>query len=182
MIDQLKMSISNQFNSMITKASNGKISGSIRFCNQDSDIKQQLQLYEDKSSKAGTTFRLTSSVNVLDNSGNPKSSEIIADDAIHEIFHTVRLDHPFESTQTEDTKLIQTGPNSFESTPETDSNIVNNVMNYPGISLDNKLSIRQNALTPGQLKFMINEIRIQKQGNLPQGYWMFFPGVPVNHR
>jgi len=129
------------------------------------DIVQSLVLTSDESSIiAGSTTYMSSQVNVNDKNGALKDYAIVATDVSHELLHTLRLAHPFERTQTADTKLLRVGPNSYISTPSTASNIGNNVMNYPMITIDGKTSTSQNALTKGQLNLMLKEIELQKQG------------------
>ena len=147
------------------------------------------------SSIGGITNKAFSTVNVHDHYGNLLPADIVAQSSIHEILHTVRLGHPFEITQSEDTKLIRTGPNSFETTDKTDSNIVNNIMNYGSITIDGKRGDNMVFLTPGQLSFIRKEIYMQSQGygfmkGIPvnyntineydENYWMDFPGTAVN--
>lgn len=49
-------------------------------------------------------------------------------------------------------------------TPTTDKNIVNNIMNYPIITIDGQKGSNLNSLTKGQLNFMLKEIDLQNQG------------------
>ena len=126
---------------------------------------QSLLLTSDGSTIiAGSTTYMSSQVNVNDRNGVLKDYSIVATDVTHELLHTLRLGHPFERTQTADTKLLRVGPNSYISTPSTVSNIVDNVMNYPMITIDGKASTTQNSLTRGQLDLMLKEIELQKQG------------------
>ena len=124
---------------------------------------QSLLLTSDESTIiAGSTTYMSSQVNVNDRNGTLKDYSIVAIDVTHELLHTLRLGHPFERTQTADTKLLRVGPNSYISTPSTVSNIVDNVMNYPMITIDGKASTTQNSLTRGQLDLMLKKIELQK--------------------
>ena len=164
-MENYKTTISSEFNRMISDASDGRMSGVIKFYTNNKDIVQSLVLTSDESSIiAGSTTYMSSQVNVNDKNGALKDYAIVAADVSHELLHTLRLAHPFERTQTADTKLLRVGPNSYISTPSTASNIGNNVMNYPMITIDGKTSTSQNSLTKGQLNLMLKEIELQKQG------------------
>ena len=164
-MENYKTTISSEFNRMISDASDGRMSGVIKFYTNNKDIVQSLVLTSDESSIiAGSTTYMSSQVNVNDKNGALKDYAIVATDVSHELLHTLRLAHPFERTQTADTKLLRVGPNSYISTPSTASNFGNNVMNYPMITIDGKTSTSQNALTKGQLNLMLKEIELQKQG------------------
>ena len=163
-MENYKNTISSEFNRMISDASDGRMSGVIKFYTNNKDVVQSLVLTSDESSIiAGSTTYMSSQVNVNDKNGALKDYAIVAADVSHELLHTLRLAHPFERTQTADTKLLRVGPNSYISTPSTASNIGNNVMNYPMITIDGKTSTSQNSLTKGQLNLMLKEIELQKQ-------------------
>ena len=203
-ISSYKTAINNQFNDILQNASDRKIFGNILFYDNNPNITQQLSLT--KSSNAhisGSTFTMQSSVSICDSNGNLRDLENVALTVIHELLHTLRVEHPFEKTQTEDTELIKIGPNSFETTATTDKNIVNNIMNYSMIIVNGQTPIVQNSLTRGQLDFMIKEIKLQKQGYgfIPaynqhlsskqnellftkyyENYWIHTPGNPVKSR
>ena len=164
-MENYKNAISSEFNRMISDASDGRMSGVIKFYTNNKDIVQSLVLTSEESSLiAGSTTYMGSQVNVNDKNGALKDYAIVAADVSHELLHTLRVAHPFERTQTADTKLLRVGPNSYISTPSTASNIGNNVMNYPMITIDGKTSTSQNSLTKGQLNLMLKEIELQKQG------------------
>ena len=164
-MENYKNTISSEFNRMISDASDGRMSGVIKFYTNNKDIVQSLVLTSDESSIiAGSTTYMGSQVNVNDKNGALKDYAIVATDVSHELLHTLRLAHPFERTQTDDTKLLKVGPNSYISTPSTASNIGNNVMIYPMTTIDGKTSTSQNSLTKGQLNLMLKEIELQKQG------------------
>jgi len=164
-MEKYRNSISREFNRMISDASNGQMSGVVKFYNNNEKLVQSLLLTSDGATIiAGSTTYMSSQVNVNDRNGALKDYSIVATDVTHELLHTLRLGHPFERTQTADTKLLRVGPNSYISTPSTVSNIVDNVMNYPMITIDGKASTTQNSLTRGQLDLMLKEIELQKQG------------------
>ncbi len=202
-INAYKNAIATQFNSTISEVSGGAMSGTITFYEGNQNIVQTLALDKMDGAIGGTTSFFNSSVNLVNKAGELRSLSDVGSDATHEMLHTVRLEHPFETTQTEDTKLLRVAPNSFVSTPTTDANIVNNVMNYPMITIDGQKSTNQNSLTKGQLNFMMNEINLQNQGygfkpkynpaltpeqnaNLYkqyyENYWLNTPGTPVGNK
>lgn len=69
-----------------------------------------------------TVAQIKAYKNAISTQFNNTISEVsdIGSDATHEILHTLRLEHPFEIMQTEDTKLLRVAPNSFVSIPITD--------------------------------------------------------------
>jgi len=116
----------------------------------------------------------------------------LGETSIHELLHTIRLDHPHNYTQTSDTKLIFNSGIDFETTPNTHPNVLYNIMIYGFIFVDGKrLSDswnfkRPEYLTPGQLNFMLKEIDGQKRGdgtNKPYHnytlYWAYPPGDEI---
>lgn len=199
-----KDAITTQFNKMINTASNGAIQGTVTFYEGNKDIVQTLYLGPMADNKiGGLTNEFYSSVNLYNKMGTQRSYSEIASDAIHEILHTLRLGHPFEITQTEDTRLLRVAPNSVISLPTTDPDIINNIMNYPQTIIDGKTSKNQNMLTKGQLQFMMKEIELQNKGfgfkprynnalsneenmkaykKLYTDYWNNIPGEPVKNR
>jgi RHS repeat-associated protein len=202
-INAYKNAISTQFHNTISGASGGTMSGTVTFYAGNENITQSLSLGEMDGSIGGMTSFFNSSVNLVNRAGELKPLSDIGADATHEVLHTLRLDHPFEITQTEDTKLLRVAPNSFVSTSTTDANIVNNVMNYPMITIDGAKGTNQTFLTKGQLNFMLKEINLQGQGygfvpkynsaltpeqnaNLYkqyyENYWFNIPGTPVGNQ
>lgn len=198
-----KKTIADQFHNTIYEASGGTMSGNITFEEENSDIVQSLSLGNMDGTIGGVTTYFDSSVNLYNRSGELRTLANIASDAVHEIFHTVRLDHPFEITQTEDTELLRVAPNSYVSTLSTAVNIVDNIMSYPNITIDGKRGSNLNSLTKGQLKFVMDEINLQKQGYgfVPKynstltpeqnatlykqyyhDYWLNIPGKPVGSK
>ena len=180
-LNNLQSAINNQFKSMLINASGGKINGEIIFYNNNSSITQTLSIFSKKGNIAGMSFGLNSSINISNNDGSDKSFDGITDDALHELFHTVRLDHPFEVTQTEDTELFRISNTDFAPGVQTDPDIVNNIMSYPHITINSVKPTRQNKLTSGQIKFIINEIKLQKEGT-DSNYWFNTPGIPVKSK
>ncbi|WP_165044853.1 type VI secretion system tube protein TssD [Dysgonomonas sp. ZJ709] len=89
---------------------------------------------------------------------------------VHELFHVTRIDHPFERTQSEDTKLFSEGWARYSTALSTDPMIYYNIMNYNYCIINGKLlkklwaNKRPEYLTKGQLQLMLREIDLQKTG------------------
>lgn len=202
-INAYKTAISAQLNNTFQEASEGMVSTAVTFYSGNENISQSLSLGKMDGTLGGGTTYFSSSVNLFNPKGELRSLSNIASDATHEVLHTLRLGHPFELTQTADTELVRVAPNSFVSTSTTDKNIVNNIMNYPQITIDGMKGCGQNMLTKGQLNYILNEINLQKQGygfapkynsvltpeqnaNLYkqyyEDYWLNFPGTPVHNQ
>ena len=202
-ISTYKTAIATQFNNTLSQSSGGTMLGTITFYDNNPNIVQSLALVQMNDNIGGMTSYFHSSVNLLNSSGKVRSVSTVGEDATHEMLHTLRLKHPFETTQTADTKLLRTAPNTFVSTPTTDANIVNNVMNYPMITINGQKGTNQTFLTKGQLNFMLNEINLQNQGygfipkynssltpsqntnlykQFYENYWLNLPGVPVGNQ
>lgn len=163
-INAYKNSISTQFNNTILEVSGEKIPVTFTFYGGNQNITQKLALDKMNKSIGGMTSFFNSSVNLYNRARELKSLSDIGSDTTHEIMHTIRLDDPFEVTQTEDTKLLRSVLHSFVSTLTTDPNIVNNIISYSMIMINGQKSTNQNSLTKGQLNFMMNEIKLQNQG------------------
>ncbi|HAT61961.1 MAG TPA: hypothetical protein DCS83_05350, partial [Prevotella sp.] len=202
-ISAYKTAIATQFNNTLSQSSGGTMLGTITFYDNNPNILQSLALVQMNDNIGGMTSYFHSSVNLLNSSGKVRSASTVGEDATHEMLHILRLEHPFETTQTADTKLLRTAPNTFVSTPTTDANIVNNVMNYPMITINGQKGTNQTFLTKGQLNFMLNEINLQNQGygfipkynssltpsqntnlykQFYENYWFNLPGVPVGNQ
>jgi hypothetical protein len=160
--------ISSQFNETMHSSSNGEYSGRVTYGGgqNDNQFTPSLQLYEGGDNNiGGMEYTGSANVNIRDKIGNLRSPADVAKDAVHELLHTVRLDHPFENTQSLDTELIHISGNNYRSTPKTDSNILYNIMNYSSTNIDGRLADRkQTLLTRGQINMMVKEITMQKQG------------------
>lgn len=191
-----KDSINSLFKKVLEKTSKGKITGKFFFQGITTQELPQVvpKLVISPKTKneitvAGLTNNITSWVGseVIDNSYLLTD---LSDTSVHELLHTLRLYHPFELTQSMDTKLIKVGNNKYETTSDTDKNIYNNIMNYDSIEIDGihlsdlwRKSPPQ-YLTEGQIKFMLQEIDLQRQGNGTLGmdftdYWLDFPGENI---
>ena len=180
-IEDYKTAIKVQFDETITKSFGSGYSGVLEF-NPDYDGNQVTPSLLILTSKppanrdpdapyiaGGTTYEI-SAVQLYNKHGNINSPESLALSAIHELFHTIRLDHPFEITQGDDATLVGVGVNQFETVNGTHKNIFQHIMNYGLITIDGiKLSDlwgNQDGelLTPGQLDFLIQEIDLQRSG------------------
>lgn len=160
--EEILQCLAETFNSMIEEASNGICSGQISFAEGDETLTQTITFTEyDSSNTAGMSYLFASLVNIRSITGSLNSLKQISSDAIHELLHTLKLNHPFEETQTQDTELIQVGRNQYLSYPHTDRKIYSNVMNYGGLFIDGILTTAGSDLTPGQLQFMLKEIKLQ---------------------
>lgn len=135
--------------------------------------------------QGGQTIAFYSTINLFDSNGDYRNITEVAFDAAHELFHTARLAHPFETTQAADVELIRYGASYF-TTSNTDVNILYNVMNYPSTVINGQSYRSSGAnmpqrLTKGQVQFLLKEIDLQKKGAgilVRDPYW-FYPGIPV---
>ncbi|MDL2320539.1 RHS repeat-associated core domain-containing protein [Alistipes sp. OttesenSCG-928-B03] len=170
--------IAKQFNETIRSASGGFVRGRMTF-EGGSVAGRHVPLFEiSGSDQPGNGLKVAGShslgdvnVSITGKDGKLLSPDAFAETAVHETFHTARLDHPFEKTQTRDTELRSTGrPNEYSSTPNTNQNIRSNIMNYDMIKIDGKSfkdansGSGKNKLTFGQLLFLLREVQQQKQG------------------
>lgn len=177
--------ISVFFNTVISEVSDGAFSIQVVFYDNNPAIEQTLEFAKLDLNYGGLTSQNNPSINVLDRNGEFANSEDFANSAVHELLHTIRLDHIFETTQAEDTELVHSGGNNYLSTSRTDPNIVNNIMNYPMVSVDGRTGDDMRHLTKGQFELIRNEIRKQMQGTGRKSsadydnYWNNFPGTPV---
>jgi RHS repeat-associated protein len=172
--------ISQKLNEVLQASSGGTHSGVVTFNGgeQGKQLIPSLSLYSkphegelDVPRIEGFNIKSSASVNILNKDGSLKSADDIAIDAVHELLHTLRLDHPFETTLTADTELKRgSGKNQFTTTQNTASGIEYNIMNYSMIIIDgvklgnvwNECNIR--LITSGQLDFIKKEIELQKNG------------------
>lgn len=104
---------------------------------------------------------------------NEGGSDILiemSETAVHELLHSVRLDHPFDRIQSNDTFLFNDGFRRYGTSLATDANIYYNIMLYNfciinGHRLDNLWKTkRPEYLTKGQLQLMFKEIDLQQKG------------------
>ena len=189
-LSQYLNAINELFNSIITNASSGHYSGRVVFSRDNPDITQSIDFarFIDPSQGGSTSFMYTS-INMFQEGGVLRDINSVAQSSVHELFHTVRVAHPFELTQSPDTELISIGPNSYITTHNTDPNIVNNIMNYGFTTINGQRGWDMVHLTKGQFNFVLGEIKLQNQGYGYFGnkrdkdyvdYWVNWPGTPVH--
>lgn len=190
-IDSYKTSINTAFNYALSSVEGGRYSGSVTFNGNaiDGQVTPVLTLGAiTDSTQGGQTSYNYSTVNLFDTNGNERSYIDVGYDAVHELLHTARIDHPFEKTQAADVELIQCGTNYYNTTPNTDGNILYNIMNYSKTIINGQSyrssasSFPQGMLTNGQVMLLLKEINLQKNGagvNVQDPYWLVFPGTPV---
>jgi RHS repeat-associated protein len=161
----LRYSSGNQYTGVVTY--NGKQGGG--------RLVPKLNIYGEGSNLpglriTGMTTNGASSINIYRKDGSLRSVEDVAIDGVHELFHTLRVEHPFEKTQSADTKLVKIGPNQFKSVASTSPNILYNIMNYSVITIDGQKlgdlwkTKKPSLLTSGQIKLINSEISLQMQG------------------
>jgi RHS repeat-associated protein len=194
-IESYKSALSEQLNSTLKKSFGENYSGQVTF-DGGVESRQVIPLLYisankpkpgEKISIAGMTVNQNSLVNIYHKDGTIKSPEEIAEDGIHELFHTLRLGHPFETTQGPDTKLIRLEGSSYETTQTTDPKIIYNIMSYSIIKINgqNAENSQMVLLTKDQLKMILNEIDLQKNGAGTakrkdyNDYWLNIPGEDV---
>lgn len=188
-IEAYKSAINDAFNTTLSSVFGGKYSGTVTFNGNEVDgqLTPVLSLGGiDDPVQGGQTIAYYSTINLFDLNGEYRSIVDVAYDAVHELFHTARLDHPFQTTQAVDVELIRNGASYF-TTPNTDINILYNVMNYPSTVINGQSYRSSGAnmpqrLTKGQVQFLLKEIDLQKKGagtTILDPYWTIYPGIPV---
>ncbi|MDR2950845.1 MAG: hypothetical protein LBV71_16785 [Prevotella sp.] len=181
-LDDYKPAINEQFKRTLELSSNGLVTGKIFFSGTFMRELPQLvpQLHFDEKRKyQGTNLffmgnhdkgRVEVLTEAVDNDYNLMD---IGETAIHELFHSLRLDHPFERTVGKDTKLVMdlSKTDAYLTTPETNPLIYWNIMNYDDITINGKLlknlhkTRRPELITNGQLRVLFSEIEKQRNGS-----------------
>ena len=189
-IEAYKSAINDAFNTTLSYVLGGNYSGTVTFNGNkvDGQLTPVLTIGGlDDPVQGGQTIAFYSRINIFDSNGDYRNITEVAFDAAHELFHTARLAHPFETTQATDVELIRYGASYF-TTPNTDVYMLYNVMNYP-TTVINGQSYRSSGanmpqrLTKGQVQFLLKEIDLQKNGagtTINDPYWTNIPGIPVN--
>jgi len=180
-LEDFQGKLSAKFNEVLSKSSNGTMTGKVTFNPTDrTDVMvPSINFYKAKlqpnapGSIGGATYfgDITMPINNT-KTGEIRTSEDLVDDAVHELMHTLRIWHPFEIYQTKDTelKIDQSRKNSYRTTNNTDKNIIFNLMIYPSTIIDGQRAgdvwrnQRPALLTAGQIKLMLNEIKLQESG------------------
>jgi RHS repeat-associated protein len=179
-VAEYKEAMQNQFKRTLEISSNNEVTGVLIF-NEGFTTSQQvvptLTIY-DKGNSEGDSYISGGTTNgstvqpIKNKYGDTYSPEYLALTYIHELFHTVRLHHPFELTQGDDLLLTKDNIDGdcYESSLLTDENIFYNIMNYPMISIDGlKLEElweekKPEYLTSDQIDLILKEIDMQKDG------------------
>ena len=172
-ITQYKDAINNKLNEVLQNSTNKKYSGRVTFNGGSGKgrLVPSLSLTRNNNSViSGLTGNGFSVVKIYKKDGSLRAIDDVATDAIHELFHTVRFEHPFEKTQGLDTKLLNVGPNQFKTTNTTSPAIFYDIMNYSMIIINNQKlgnlwsNKRPRLITSDQVKLLSNEIYLQMQG------------------
>ncbi|MDX2189337.1 MAG: RHS repeat-associated core domain-containing protein [Bacteroidota bacterium] len=190
--------VKTKYTQVVEQSSGGTFTGSISFDdakNQDVVVPDvDVSDFSNSTGVAGASGLGKFAVSVNDIEGNLQSPEEFALDFLHELFHTARLDHPFEVTQAADTKLLHEGGNNYSTVEGTDPNILYNMMNYPNISINGARlgdlwKVQPgDKLTIGQLYFLVGQIQQQMQGAGTSkrddywDYWLDDAGTPVEKK
>ncbi|RYD94468.1 MAG: hypothetical protein EOP54_17460, partial [Sphingobacteriales bacterium] len=112
-----KEAINNQFRNSLELSSGGTTTGAVTFNGGDGatlgQVVPSIYLYG-QAAEPGTNIAIAGrtsfenvALNVYNNDGSLKSSSVVGEDGAHELPHTLRTTHPFEITQSSDTKLIK---------------------------------------------------------------------------
>jgi hypothetical protein len=171
-----KEGLNELFATVLEKSSGGIITGKIFFSGTKMDYPPQIvpllsfngESYIWGIRQLGSHTTGTVHINA-DNEELANTFTDVKETGIHELLHTLRIDHPFEITQAKDTELIKVG-DEYKTTPNTNKMIHFNIMNYnstiiDGIRCDSLWYTRRpEYLTNGQLELMIKEIDLQKNG------------------
>jgi hypothetical protein len=216
-VDKYKAAINNLLDQTLKTSSDGTYNGKVTFegGNQAAigRLIPNISIYGKKHEGgpddpmiAGFNVNGSIGINIYNKDGSIKSPEDVAEDAVHELLHTLRIDHPFETTQGSTTALTKVGVNAYATTSTTDPNILYNIMNYPMITIDGKklgdlwTEKRPTLMTSDQIKLMSKEINLQIKGygvspgydkamtpeqnserynKYYESYWNEMPGIPV---
>ena len=185
---------SNQFNTALELSSSGSYTGQITFKSvvQTSQVVPSVSLYATPPDPnadimiEGMAAFGGVGVNIYNKDGTIKTPNEVAEVLVHELFHTIRVAHPFDKTQATDTQLVHDQRDNYLPTSSTDPNILFNIMNY-SLTMINGKSVGnspQLLLTQGQLLYIVEQINLQKQGfgtNREDfwDYWLNTPGEIV---
>lgn len=174
-----KDAVNNQFRRTLELSSDGLVTGKLFFdgicVNDPPQVVPKLSIIAAIDVAKGEASTGTNTIANISNveSMREDNSFLLLDlgeGAVHELLHTLRLEHPFSKTQAEDTKLINLGWERLKTTPTTDPNIYYNILNYNFKIIDGKLLgdlwkfKRPEYITKGQLQFIFDEIDRQQNG------------------
>jgi RHS repeat-associated protein len=200
-INSYRSAINNSFNQIMQNSTNGKMFGQVTFNGGNEDqigqVVPSLSIISNKPNPedpiviGGLTVMSASSVNIFNKDGSIKTPEQVGLLAAHELFHTVRMEHPFKKTQGADTELLHNGSNNYSTTSSTNPNITHNVMMYPLLKVNGQKlgdlwkTQKPLFLTKDQINLMIDEIKKQNQGSGTKNdtqYWINTPGTDVKNQ
>lgn len=200
--------IQQQFQRILELSSNKSITGKIFFSSTYTTIEppqvtiglniSKEEVVQKKENEVvivgGTSMNHTQTVSQIEDDGLLLMN--LGETAIHELLHTLRLEHPQALTQAEDCTLLRSklSPYHFKKNDNTDLNIYYNIMIYGFLYIDGNLLSdlwnykRPEYLTRGQLNFIIEEIDRQRKGegsdkpfsNYSE-YWSFPPGINLTY-
>jgi hypothetical protein len=197
-VEKYKSAIRDQFTKTLSKSSGGTFLGEVTF-GTSLDSKRATPTYTITANKynlidpdnqlvvVGQTMGSYGSLNLFNKYDQLTSPEDFAETTAHELFHTIRIEHPFEVTQASDTELLKQGKKFFN-TSNTDPNINLNIMVYNSTIIngqrmkDARIGQKADLLTKGQLNLMQSEIDLQKSGkglSISDEYWLTAPGYEV---
>lgn len=180
-IEDYKRQINYQFKRTLELSSEGSVTGQVSFSGTFTrELPQLVPLiyFHNKRPLLGTDYYFlgTQSGGRIEILNDPQDNiNLLLDlgeSAVHELLHTLRLDHPFEITLCSDTKLVfdNKNVNSYFTTPQTSPSIYYNIMNYGMININGKnlkalwKTKRPEYITKGQLSFILKEIELQRNG------------------
>ena len=184
-VDDYKNAMSKQFNETLQKSSGGQIKGTLLFDNSVNTKEKErivpiVTLMNRPAACIGLngsyeegaqTLHNSVSVPLLESNGAIKSPGVVAVETVHELLHTLKVQHPFSQqvnpNNVEDTELVPLGGENYKSTGKTDKSISNNIMMYPYKTIDNgdmKSREIMDKVTPGQIQKITNEIDKQMSG------------------
>ena len=178
--DDFKALINAQFKRTLELSSNGKFTGKIFFTGIGTLEPPQIVPYininilEVKTNIAGLNIKNSALINMHRPPEGEKEDFVnqLRETTVHELFHSIRLDHPFDSVQSDDSELQKGSRTKTLYTAEsTDPLIYYNIMlynyavingQYVGELWKNK---RPEYITMGQLSYILKEIDGQKEGD-----------------
>jgi RHS repeat-associated protein len=179
-LDGYKFAIQQQFNQTIFRSSNGQLAGIVKFDNSATDEKTgrlvpsiYLTSQEPRCTGhytiAGSTSWNLIQLSMYNSDGSLVPIAEIGAIIIHELLHTLKLNHPFDEppcADISDTDLIDEGYNNYTTTISTHPYVFNNIMMYEMMTIDGQQPITSDMdlLTPGQMEFISTEIENQMGG------------------
>lgn len=141
----IKEAMNSCFKRTLENSSEGTVTGKLFFSGKSTRelpqfVPQLTVLKQTNPNELGTCI-LGYVIVYIQHNDNTELLLEIAETTVHELFHSIRLDHPFERTQSEDTKLFSEKNNykRYNTALSTDNNIYYNIMNYDNIFINGYL-------------------------------------------